>query len=88
MNVVILIRYHRIGVYGHLLIHSFLFTRRWSSIRKEDPMNVVNRSLLRGHFEVTTIKPVSPGGLFYGLAVRRDHVFFKSLSYAYAHGIF
>ncbi|MDP6583987.1 MAG: hypothetical protein QF535_04980 [Anaerolineales bacterium] len=36
-------------------------------------MNVVNRSLLRGYFEVTTIKPVSPGGLFYGLAVRRDH---------------
>ena len=48
----------------------FFFTRRWSSIRKEDPMNVVNRSLLRGHFQVTTIKPVPPGGLYGGLAMR------------------
>ena len=61
-------------MFGHLLIHSFLFHQEVERrIRKENPMNVVNRSLLRGHFEVTTIKPVSPGGLFYGLAVRRDH---------------
>ena len=60
-------------MFGHLLIHSFLFHQEVErSIRKENPMNVVNRSLLScsGHFQVTTIKPVPPGGLYGGLAMR------------------